>query len=225
MRSVRWLWLFGVLLGLGHLACAKPRASVIKPEDTLRAYARALEKGRYDEAYALMSGTFRKRHTKQEFARWLQADPKERLRLVARLRGRAAKTEIHAVLKLAEGEKLALRVEKGAWHLIAAPLDFYSQKTPRSALRSFIRAVAHRRYAIVLRFVPAKWASVMTVEKIRAMWEGKKRAEVELLLKELKENIEAPIVVTGSSAKMPYGIDKRVRFVREEGRWKVEDPD
>jgi hypothetical protein len=73
--------------------------------------------------------------------------------------------------------------------------------------------------------VPSKWAAAMTKAKIKAMWEGEKRSEVDGLLKELKDNVDAPIQVSGNTAKMSYGAEKQVSFLLEDGLWKIEDPD
>ena len=40
-------------------------ASATDPEQTLRAYARALEQGDHDAAYAMMSNDFREKHAKK----------------------------------------------------------------------------------------------------------------------------------------------------------------
>jgi hypothetical protein len=37
--------------------------------------------------------------------------------------------------------------------------------------------------------------------------------------------VTAPIVESGDEARLPYGPEQEVRFVREDGRWKVESPD
>ena len=39
-----------------------------------------------------------------------------------------------------QGERLGLVYENGAWRLGEDPLDLYGQRTPREALRSFVRA-------------------------------------------------------------------------------------
>jgi glutamate racemase len=43
-------------------------------------------------------------------------------------------------------------------------------------------------------------------------------------LSELRASINAPIVELGDEAHMPYG-EREVRFVREDGIWKIDDPD
>ncbi|MBW2732163.1 MAG: hypothetical protein JRH20_07195 [Deltaproteobacteria bacterium] len=83
----------------------------------------------------------------------------------------------------------------------------------------------YRRYDIMLRFVPSQWAAAMTVKKLKKLWEGEKRAEVEVLVKELDANLKAAIKIAGNRASMAYGDHKSVRFLKEEGAWKIEDPD
>ena len=141
------------------------------------------------------------------------------------LKGGPVKTRIQAMVRYDNGESLKLEVEKGRWKIASDPTDFYSQKTPEDALRSFVRAIERKRYDIVLRFVPAKWADAMTVGKLKKQWEGGKQKEVKAMIKLLKENLKAPIHRSGDRATMPYGEKSEVRFVLEEGVWKIEDPD
>ena len=141
------------------------------------------------------------------------------------LRAGAERVETEAKLVFGENEVLRWVVENGTWKIASDPTNFYGQSTPAEALRSFVRALESRRYDIVLRFVPAKLADSVTEEKLRREWEGEKREEVTLLLMNLKANLNSPIHQSGNRATMPYGEKYEVRFVREEGVWKVEDPD
>lgn len=216
-------------LGLGGtlllVACRSNSPSASDPAAVLREYAGALERGRYDEAYELMSLEYRKRYTRAEFERALKERPDELKQMLAQLRERPRQVDVSAQVGYGEGDALKLSVERGAWRIDSDPLEFYGQRTPGEALRSFVRAIERRRYDVVLRFVPAKWAEAMTAEKLRAQWEGDKKAELERLLKNLKANLGAPIEEDGDNATMPYGENFKVAFVREDGVWKIADPD
>ncbi len=213
------------LLLLGGAGCPAPATTSARPEDALTAYAEAVLAGKVDRAYELMSEAYRKRYDKKEFARMLREHPADVQASMKQLQAKATEVQVEARVELAEADSLKLVVENGAWKIATDPTDFYSQRTPADALRSFVRALERRRYDIVLRFVPAKWAETMTVEKLRQEWEGQKKDEVGSLIKNLKANLNAPIHVAGDTANMPYGEKFEVRFVREDGIWKIEDPD
>ena len=81
-----------------------------------------------------------------------------------------------------------------------------------------MRAVELRRYDVVLRLIPNRYRAAASPDKLRAYWEGARKPENQKLLKNLRGNI-------GDEARMPYGENAEVRFVREDGLWKVEDLD
>jgi hypothetical protein len=205
--------------------CPKPGGSVNEPEKVLKEYAAALKKGDHDRAYALMSAKFRETHTREDFNRLLREHRTEVKQAADQLKMQPQKVKLEARIDYGEGESLRLVKDKGTWRIADNPVDFYGQSTPAEALRSFVRAIERRRYDVVLRFVPNKWAEVMTEDKLRRQWEGGKKDEVKGLLKNLKANLSAPIHKSGNTATMPYGDRFEVRFVREDGVWKIEDPD
>ncbi len=205
---------------------AKSTQTTRGPEATLKAYGAALKSGKYDQAYALMSESFRKRHNMQDFVRMLKENDTEVKYSASKLAATSPREVIvEANLTYGDEDRLKLVMEKGTWKMASDPIDFYSQRTPAEALRSFIRAIEGRRYDVVMRFVPEKWAESMTEAKLKQQWEGDKRGEVKLLLKNLKANLAAPINQQGNTATMPYGDKFEVHFIREDGTWKIEDPD
>jgi hypothetical protein len=214
--------LLGALLMAG---CGSRMAAAPPLDAVLKRYAAALEQERFDEAYRMMSDAFRKRYTRDQFVSLLREDPEWLRRNLKRLRSSPQRVLVQARVEYGDGDAMKLVEEGGAWRIATDPTEFYSQRTPAEALRSFVRAIERKRYDVVLRFVPAKWAGSMTIEKLRKVWDGSKRQEVVTLLKHLKANLEAPIQQSGDRASMPYGGKFEVRFVREDGIWKIEDPD
>lgn len=216
-----------LLLGLvGMLDAGCPAASSMsRPESVVQAYGKALRDGDYGRAYELMSPEYRKEHSREEFIRALTARKAELRRSGDPLQGAPRQTKVEARVDYGEGDSLTLRLTGGTWLIATDPVDFYSQRTPAEALRSFVRAIERHRYDVVMRFVPNKWVESMTVEKLRQQWEGEKQAEVVALIKTLKLNLKAPIRGKGDTATMPYGDHFEVRFLREDGVWKIEDPD
>lgn len=192
----------------------------------LREYATAIDSGRLRQAYEMMTPEYRSRRSFDSFARQIQQRPQQTQRAVTLLSSSAGSLDIHAEAALEDGDKLQLVYRDGQWWIASDPLDFYRQDSPREALRSFVRALEHRRYDVVLRFVPNKWAALLSEEKLRQSWEGPKRAEMAQLLAALRRNLETTIRQEGAErASMAYGDRHTIRFLREDALWKIEDPD
>ncbi|MEZ4339609.1 MAG: hypothetical protein R3B82_23545 [Sandaracinaceae bacterium] len=143
-------------------------------------------------------------------------------RALAERRGDA---EQEAVVAYGDGESMRLVRESGEWRVATDVVDFYDQSTPRAALRSFVWSMERRRYDVVLQLIPEADREGMTVERMRETWEGEGREEVERLLANLRAAIDDPIEEVGDRATMAYGDRFRVQFVREDGVWRIEDPD
>jgi hypothetical protein len=88
-----------------------------------------------------------------------------------------------------------------------------------------VRALEQRRYDIVLRLCPTRRRAGLSVEALRAFWEGEHKTENVALLQSLREALGAPIVEIGDEARLSYGAGSEARLVREDGVWKIEDPD
>jgi len=195
------------------------------PESTVGAFAAALRDGRTADAYGLMSESYRRRVSLDEFNRYLRdypAEARETARSLSQRRGRADQL---AVVEYGEGESLRLIRERGDWRVATDVVDFYDQSTPRAALRSFVRSMERRRYDVVLGLIPEADREGMSEERMRETWEGEGREEVERLLANLRAALDDPIEEVGDRATMSYGERFRVQFVREDGVWRIEDPD
>ena len=210
------------LVALLLSACAARQGS---PEATVRSFGDALDDGRYEAAYALLGESYRRRVPFEEFVRYLQTYPEEARELAALLAHPAETEAITARVPFSDGDALDLVWEDGGWRVVGNAVDFYDQSTPRAALRSFVRAMERRRYDVVLRFVPEADREGMTVEHMRQAWEGDAREEVDRLVANLRANLHRPIEVVGDRATMTYGDSYTVQFVREDGVWRIEDPD
>jgi hypothetical protein len=212
---------FGAALG-----CARPATG---PGATLSALAAALERKDYGAAYALTSADFRARVPPAAFRAELAEldDGGAGTRALAqRLRAAGDSRHARVAVELAPGEPLGLVDEGGRWLVDEAALfEPWSQKTPRAALRSFVRAVEERRYDVVLRFCPMRRRAGLSIEALRAYWEGEHKTENAAVLARLRDALGGPIVEVGDEARLPYGAGNEARLVREDGAWKVEDPD
>ena len=215
-RLVLWVLLAG--------GCATSSAS--QPLSAVDAYAGALRAGDFNRAYDLMSARYRREHSREDFIRMMKDSPQEVRHTSARLTSSNRRVEVAARFVYDDlRDELPLVLESGGWRIASDPLEFYPQDTPSHALRSFVRAVELRRYDVVLRFVPNRWRQEMNEGKIREQFEGEKREEVVQMMRLLSANLENPIEQEGDKARMPYGERYEVKFLREDGVWKVADPD
>ncbi|HZS38462.1 MAG TPA: hypothetical protein VFF06_16620 [Polyangia bacterium] len=212
----RRLALLALLVAAG---CPRPPAAAVGPESALQAYLNAVAAGRLDEAYNWMSADYRKTHDRAAFERALGDR-----RGAEKLRG--ARVELEAEAQLPDGERLPLVMENGAWRLARDPLDFYPQRTPAEALRSFLRAVENRRYEVVVRFVPSRYRATVTVDAVRARWEGERRAELGQQLDAIRAALARgePLELgpPEGEARLQLGERKQAKLVREDGDWKIE---
>jgi hypothetical protein len=144
------LFLSSVLLA----ACGAGSYVQQGPSDTLRAYAQALQEGRVDAAYRLLSDEARRSMSLEAFRRAVKENPDD-IREIARAVARpAADPLVTATVTLPNGEELLLVFEGNRWRLDAAAVDLYGQATPRQALLGFLRAFDRKRYDVILRYVP-----------------------------------------------------------------------
>ena len=214
------------LLPLAATLCAGCGAgSAASPERTVESFANDLRLGQHESAYEHLSSAYRSRVTLEAFRAFVDENPAEAHELFVLLTHPSSGAEISAELEYAEGERLLLVMEDGEWRIVGNVVDFYDQSSPRAALRSFVRAMERRRYDVVMRFVPAADRPGMSEEQMRVAFEGEGQEEVERLLANLRASLDNPIEEVGDRATMPYGERFTVQFVREDGAWKVEDPD
>ena len=196
------------------------------PGKAVSDYAAALGGGGYSRAYDLMSDAYKRQHSRAEFIKLMQDNPDEARETARRLGHGASDLRLRADLEYGLGDHFELVSEGGVWRIATDPLDFYSQKTPRDALRTFVRALMRKRYDVVLRLVPLKWASVMTAEKIKTDFEGEHKVERKQLLERLAAHVNDRIDSSDPDhATMRYGDKYEVDFAREQGVWKIVDPD
>ena len=124
------------------------------PSDTLRAYAQALEQGRVDDAYRLLSDEAKRSMSLEAFRRAVRENPEDVLEIARALARPASDPVVTATVTVPNGEELYLVYEGGRWRIDGAAVDLYGQATPRQALLGFLRAFDRRRYDVILRYVP-----------------------------------------------------------------------
>jgi hypothetical protein len=195
------------------------------PQSVLRAYAQALEEGRPDDAYRLLSDEARRGISLEAFRRMVKDDP-EGVREIGRALERpTAPPVVTATVTSPAGQELHLVLEGGGWRVDGSTIDLYAQDTPRHAVAGFIRAVERKRYDIVMRYVPETHKEGLDPSKLQAAWEGHEKEEIEQVVAALKQALPAATIEeTGERASMPYGAGT-MQLVREHGLWKIENFD
>jgi hypothetical protein len=195
------------------------------PVSALHDYSAALRARDYSAAYDMMSESFQARHSREDFVRMMKDSGEEVAQTAQMLSSQHKSVDITAEFNFGIGDTMRLVQEDDEWRIASNPMAFYSQTTPRETLRSFVRAYSLRRWDVMLRFVPTKYRERMTVEKMRDQFEGAHREEIESMMNMIQANLDEPITDKGNEARMPYGDRFEVKFVLEEGRWKIQDLD
>jgi hypothetical protein len=224
MRSMAGLASFlAVALATGCAAMQHPGGD--DPQSVLHAYAVALEEGRADDAYRLLSDEARRGISLEAFRRMVKDDP-EGVREIGRALERpTAPPAVTATVTSPSGQELHLVLEDGRWRVDASTIDLYAQDTPRHAIQGFIRAIERKRYDMVMRYVPEAHKEGLDPSKLQSAWEGHEREEIEQVVAALKQALPtATIEETGERASMPYGAGT-MQLVREHGLWKIENFD
>src|SRR3954470_10242108 len=219
MRRLLATMTFAVALA----ACGSPKAE--DPHSVLRTYSRALEEGRADDAYRMLSEEARRGISLEAFRRMVKDNPEEVREIAKALARPTATPVVTATVTSSNGQELQLVLENGKWRVEATAIDLYAQDTPRHAIQGFVRAVERKRYDVVLKFVPDSHKEGLDPSKLKTAWEGHDKEEIEQVVSSLKQALPtASIEETGDRATMAYGAGT-MQLVRERGLWKIEDFD
>jgi hypothetical protein len=194
------------------------------PRETLDAYAKALQAGQTEAAYALLSDEAKKQLPYEAFVRMVRENPEE-VRDIARALVRPSGPPlVTATVTAPNGDSLLLVYEAGAWRVDGSAIDLYSQASPEAAVRAFIRAFENKRWDVLMRFVPDGKKEGLDAAKLKKAWEGEQKDELERLTQALAAALPtAKFERIGERATMSYGAGGTVELLREGGAWKVEE--
>ena len=213
----------GACAALFSTGCTPGRAE--DPQSILRAYSHALEEGRAEDAYRMLSEEARRGISLEAFRRMVKDNPEEVREIAKALARPTATPVVTATVTSSNGQELQLVLEGGKWRVEATAIDLYAQDTPRHAIQGFVRAVERKRYDVVLKFVPDSHKEGLDPSKLKTAWEGHDKEEIEQVVSSLKQALPtASIEETGDRATMAYGAGT-MQLVRERGLWKIEDFD
>jgi len=214
-------FLMTLALVVAATGCSRPKG----PSQTLDKYGTALKNHDFGSAYDLMSSSFRGKVSREDYIRMMRDNPREVDETSERLRGKHGSLEVSAEFEYGLGDQMRLVQEGGSWRIASNPLGFYDQSSPKAALRSFIRAYRLERWEVMLRFVPNQYREKMDAPKMKAQFIGPSKDQVETLMNTLEANVDEPITERGNDARMSYGDRFEVKFVKEDGVWKLKDLD
>ena len=220
MRSLRYNEVVRTALVLALLIGCRDTSG---PAQTLDTYGRALKNHDFGESYDKMSSSFRSKVSRDDYVRMMRDNPREVDETADRLRGKHGSLEVSAEFEYGLGDQMRLVQEDGEWKIATNPLGFYDQSTPKAALRSFIRAFRLERWDIMLRFVPTQFREKMDVAKMKAQFTNASKDKMDALINTLEANVDEPIVERGNDARMSYGEKYEVKFLKEDGVWKLKD--
>lgn len=212
----------GALLSALVVSCGPSRVPR-SAEATIAAYAAALQARDEAAALRLLTSAEQRRLGPEALARALAAQPREADELAAALR-RAPPARVYAEIALEDGRTLRLEQEHDGFRLVDPLTRFYAQTSPRAALRSFVRAVERGRWDVVRALMPNSAQRGLAPEALeRAL--AAERESLSRAAAQLASGDGAAIEVVGDRATMAYGESFTARFLREDGLWKLEDPD
>jgi hypothetical protein len=221
----RTLTLACVLVVKLACGCATHPDGPASPEATVIAFARALNEGDLASAYALMSDDYRSHVSFEAWQKLMEENSQEVIEISNSLTHVRGPARVRADLDH-EGEgDLVLEQHAGRWFVTSDVARVYDQSTPRAALRAFVRAIEHKRYDVVLRLVPNADKEGMTTASLEKAWGGTGRDEIARVVGNLRDHLDGPIEMVGNHATLPYGERMRVQFLREDGVWKIENPE
>ena len=210
------------LLGVSLLGCG---SAPLSPTDTLHQLAVALRTNDARGAYALMSRRYRDEVSFEAFEQYLATYPEE-VRATAEALDAPREVSIEATVTWAEDEALVLRREGEDWRLVTDVADYYGRRTPRETVRTFLRAIEHHRYDVIVQLMVEAERETTTAEALQAEWEGPSREETARLVTALHEALRlGTLEEHGDRAVVPYGDRFRLVLTREAGLWCIEDPE
>ncbi len=157
------------------------------PQSALRTYARALEEGRADDAYRMLSDDARRGISPEAFRRMVKDDPTEVREIGKSLQRPTTPAVVTATVTSTNGQALQLVLERGRWRIDTSAIDLYAQDTPRHAVVGFVRALERKRYDVVLRYVPDAHKEGLDAAKLKDAWEGPDKEEMTQVLTALQQ--------------------------------------
>lgn len=201
---------------LANAGCGARHAAPPTPAHAVaRRFAEAERLGDPRAAYALLSTDVKKRVPYDEFVRRWQRASVERARQAADLEaalGEGARLSEQATVTLADGKRLGLVHERGAWKMDAALVSSRRASTPHDALRLLLGAIEKRSFEGVMR--------ILEDERRKAIAET-----LEAFERGLRLHLGDEIEVSDNAAVLQWSDGRhrfRIHLVREGSEWRID---
>ncbi len=208
----------------GATVAAMGCAGGVTPQDTVREYARAVDRGDSDRAWALTAPEARSATSRARFNTDFASEAAAGESYTDALRRAAdGSAELHAELPYSDFETATLAYVDGAWVITGGVGDFFSQATPRDTLRTFIRAVQSQDTQALMPLIPGEFRAQIEEDDL-ATWLEARSVELEQTVALLLSSVDAPIRERDGEAWLRYGSHE-MSFVSENGRWVISDFD
>lgn len=192
-------------------ACATPG-----PEPVLEDFRAAIARGDPDSARALSELS----PEREAALRSAMADPRWLADAQDRLAGPLG-VKLYAEITTPRGERLRLAQTNAGWRIV--DVDLLLEDTPERALATFFAAFEARDWPALRPLIPGESQGALSEESqlaahLLALVERVRRAQAGL-----EAGPRSPAVITGDRAHLDYGPGRSVRFLRENGRWRILD--
>jgi len=211
-RSSAWWWL--LLLGVSWLQTAAlgcagaPR--VPDPAQPAAALARAIERDRPDDAYALLDPRLRARLGRQRFVALWKDNQSELRELAHKLTRRELAADARARVELDDGEQVVVVLQDGGWRIEGGVLDAQALSTPLDAVAELRRALQRQSLPALLR--------VLSRER-RAAW----MATFERSAQQTADPLDLRVEIHGDEAIVHLTGGGEIHLKKEAGRWQIWD--
>lgn len=207
-RELRSGW--RVLIACALLGCGSGAQPVPDPALTATRLARAIERDRPEEAYALLDPRLRAQLGRDRFTALWRDNRGELRELAHRLAHTELEADARARVELDDGEQVVVVLQQGGWRLEGGVLDAQALSTPLDAVAELRRALQRQSLPALLR--------VLSRER-RAAW----MAAFERSAQQSADPLDLRVEIHGDEAIVHLTGGGEIHLKKEAGRWQIWD--
>jgi hypothetical protein len=172
--------------------------------------ARAIERDRPNDAYALLDPRLRAQLSRRRFTALWKDNQGELRELGRKLAQRELAANARARVELDDGEQVVVVLQDGGWRLEGGVLDAQALSTPLDAVAELRRALQRQSLPALLR--------VLSSER-RAAW----MATFERSAQQTADPLDLRVEIHGEEAIVHLTGGGEIHLKREAGRWQIWD--
>ncbi|HMI93380.1 MAG TPA: hypothetical protein VK509_18540 [Polyangiales bacterium] len=192
------------------VGCGGGAARVPDPSQPVTQLARAIERDRPDDAYALLDPRLRAQLSRQRFTALWKDNRGELRELAHKLARRELATDARARVELEDGEQVAVVLQDGGWRVEGGVLDAQALSAPLDTVAELRRALQRQSLPALLR--------VLSRER-RAAW----MATFERSAQQTADPLDLRVEVHGDEAIVHLTGGGEIHLKKEAGRWQIWD--